>query len=117
MALLAQKYKELPRFPGTDGNLLFFRGQRDRWSPHNKLLKGPWSLHPIRAQTHRFVDSLSSAALAIAQRSRLGSGATARGAEAPHGGWLRPDACLSTLPPLCILGAGIGIKYKFFIDT
>src|SRR5262245_11745081 len=70
MALLAQKDKELPSLPGTDGNLLFFRGQRDWGSTHNKLLKDTGSLYPIRAQAHRFVDPLSPAARAIDQRSR-----------------------------------------------
>src|SRR5262249_35740664 len=40
MASLAQKDKEFPGLACARYNLLLFRGQRDRWVPHNGLLKG-----------------------------------------------------------------------------
>src|SRR5258705_7047855 len=38
MASLAQKHKEFSRFARAYSNLLFFRGQRNRWVPHDRLL-------------------------------------------------------------------------------
>src|SRR4030095_5436159 len=38
MAALAQKHKELPRLACACDNLLLFRGQRDRWVPHDEFL-------------------------------------------------------------------------------
>src|SRR4030095_3898496 len=38
MASLAQKHKELPRLACAYDNLLLFRGQRDRWVPHDEFL-------------------------------------------------------------------------------
>src|SRR5215813_7856425 len=40
MASLAQKDKEFPGLACARYNLLLFRGQRNRWVPHNGLLKG-----------------------------------------------------------------------------
>jgi hypothetical protein len=40
MASRAQQDKELPGLACTRYDLLLFRGQRDRWVPHDGLLKG-----------------------------------------------------------------------------
>src|SRR5207248_2669291 len=39
MASLAQKHKEFSRFACACSNFLFFRGQRNRWVPHDRLLQ------------------------------------------------------------------------------